>query len=101
MNGPNVIHGHGGTIQCFQGTVRLNPVQLIGATTGTLETFAFRIPIRQIPGSGAGFPLSEVDGQFVEVCGQFVPDRGGLVLAVLLVEPAGSGSAGTGATRSR
>lgn len=83
-----IDHGNG-RFQCFTGTVNLNPQVGVGATTGTLVTqLGFSIPLRQIPGpDNRGIPLSQADGMFVNVCGQFITDISGTVLSVLVVTP--------------
>lgn len=84
----NIDHGPHG-FQCFRGRVTLTPTGLIGATVGNLNVQGFNIPVRQIPGPAVtGIPLSQADGQFVRLCGQFMEDQDGFVLSVLLIQPA-------------
>jgi hypothetical protein len=84
----NVIEGDtGNEIRCFTGTVALRDTGLIGATVGTLTTSrGFTIQIRQVPGpDNTGIPLTDANGRFVTICGNFITDVSGTVFNVTFV----------------
>lgn len=74
---------------CIAGTVNLSPSQLLGATNGTLTPlFSSPIPIRQVVGPAGGpTSLTSLDGSFANLCGRFVPSRGGFVFDVQVAVP--------------
>jgi hypothetical protein len=85
-----VDHGdHRTRFQCLTGTVTLTQSPGVGATHGSVATFGFHFPIRQVLGpNNRGIPLSQAGGMQARVCGRPVPDGdGGLVLEVSSVEP--------------
>lgn len=91
MNGiTNIDHGTGGnSLVCQRGTVVLLPTPGIGATNAVLlRQNGTIIRLRQVPGpNNAGVPLSQVNGQTVTVCGNFLIDQGQVILNVVVVFP--------------
>lgn len=88
MNTPRVIEGRPGGLTCLTGQIFLNPNQLIGATNGVLvvQGVAIRISQPVVPGN-RGLPLSQANGLFARVCGNFRFDAGGPTFVVNLVRP--------------
>ena len=81
-------HGAHNRSFCTEGTVFLIPTPGIGATNGILQGSGITLRIRQVPGPhNQGSPLSDANGMFVRVCGNFVFDDGQVLLNVTSVEP--------------